>query len=119
MSNTKTMTKVHNFSAGPSILAPETIENCISGIQNFAGTGLSVLEVSHRSKEFVAVVEETKALITDLLNVPEDYEILFLGGGASLQFWMVPFNLLKNKAAYVNTGTWSKKYLKEEAARRG
>lgn len=105
--------KVHNFSAGPSILAPETIEGCVQGIQNFAGTNLSVLEVSHRSKEFVAVVNETKSLIKDLLNVPDGYEVLFLGGGASMQFCMVAFNLLKEKAAYVNTGTWSKKAIKE------
>lgn len=113
MSNTKTMTKVHNFSAGPSIMAPETIENCIAGIQNFANTNLSVLEVSHRSKEFVAVVDEAKALIKDLLNVPAGYEVLFLGGGASLQFCMIAFNLLKTKAAYTDTGTWSSNAIKE------
>lgn len=111
--NTGMSKKVHNFSAGPSILAQETIQNCIKGIENFSGTGLSVLEVSHRSKEFVAVVDETKALIKELLQVPENYEILFLGGGASMQFCMVAYNLLKSKAAYVNTGTWSNKAIKE------
>jgi phosphoserine aminotransferase len=113
MSNTKTMAKIHNFSAGPSILAPETIDNCIAGIRNFANTNLSILEVSHRGKEFVAVVDETKGLIKSLLNVPEDYEIVFLGGGASLQFCMVAFNFLKTKAAYTDTGTWSSNAIKE------
>ncbi len=113
MSNSSTMGKIHNFSAGPSILAPETIDNCVKGLQNFANTGLSVLEVSHRSKEFVAVVDETRGLIKDLLNIPDNYDIIFLGGGASMQFCMVAYNLLKEKAAYINTGTWSKKAIKE------
>lgn len=112
-SNAGMTKKIHNFSAGPSILAPETIQNCIQGIENFAGTGLSVLEVSHRSKEFVSVVEETQSLLRELLNIPNDYEVVFLSGGASMQFCMVGYNLLKNKAAYINTGTWSKKAIKE------
>ncbi len=89
--------KKHNFFAGPSILPDFTIEETIKGIQNFAGTGLSVLEISHRSKEFIAVVEEAQALFKELLNIPEGYSVLFLGGGASTQFLMVAYNLLNKK----------------------
>jgi len=105
--------KKHNFSAGPSILSEYTIKNAAEAVINFAGTGLSVLEVSHRSKEFVAVCDEARALIKELLEVPAGYEVLFLGGGASMQFWMVPFNLLKNKASYLDTGTWASNAIKE------
>jgi phosphoserine aminotransferase len=80
------MSKIHNFSAGPSILPQEAIQACVEGIQNFAGTGLSLLEVSHRGKEFVKVVEDTQAIIKELMDIPDGYEILFLGGGASMQF---------------------------------
>lgn len=107
------MSKVHNFSAGPSILPQEALEASIEGIRNFAGTGLSVLEVSHRGKEFVAVVEETQSLIKELLGVPQDYEVLFLGGGASLQFLMVAYNLLETKGAYLKTGVWAANAVKE------
>jgi phosphoserine aminotransferase len=105
--------KKHNFYAGPSILPQYTIEKSIEGIKDFAGTGLSVLEISHRSKEFVACVSDTMALVKELLEVPEGYKILFLGGGASLQFAMVPMNMLIKKAAYLNTGEWASKALKE------
>lgn len=105
--------KKHNFYAGPSILSEYTIKNTAEAIINFAGTGLSVLEVSHRSKEFVAVIEEARALIKELLDVPAGYTVLFLGGGASLQFCMVPFNLLAKKAAYLETGTWAVNAIKE------
>lgn len=105
--------KKHNFYAGPSILSEYTIKNTIEGIQNFAGTGLSVLEVSHRSKEFQAVVDEATALVKELLNVPEGFSVLWLGGGASLQFCMIPFNLLVKKAAYLDTGTWAHNAIKE------
>lgn len=105
--------KKHNFFAGPSILPQFTIEETIKGIQNFAGTGLSVLEISHRSKEFVAVVEEAQNLFKELLNIPEGYTVLFLGGGASTQFLTVAYNLLNKKAAYLNTGAWSSKAIKE------
>jgi phosphoserine aminotransferase len=88
------MSQLHNFSAGPSILPQEAIDASIEGIKNFAGTGLSILEVSHRGKEFIAVVEEAQATIKELMGVPEGYEILFLGGGASTQFLMVAYNLL-------------------------
>lgn len=99
--------KKYNFYAGPSILSPFAIDQTAEAVKNFAGTGLSLLEISHRSKEFQAVVDEANALVKELLNVPEDYEVLFLGGGASLQFYMMPLNLLKGKASYIDTGTWA------------
>ncbi|MBI9061699.1 MAG: 3-phosphoserine/phosphohydroxythreonine transaminase [Marinilabiliaceae bacterium] len=105
--------KKHNFSAGPSILPDSTIKNSAEAVLNFAGTGLSLLEVSHRGKEFVAVMDEAQALFKELLDIPAGYEVLFLGGGASTQFCMVPYNLLAKKAAYLNTGTWANKALKE------
>lgn len=105
--------KKHNFYAGPSILSEYTIRNTAEAVLDFAGTGLSLLEVSHRSKEFVAVVDEATALIKELLDIPQGYEVVFLGGGASMQFCMVPFNLLKKKAAYLETGTWAANAIKE------
>ncbi|MGP1420909.1 MAG: 3-phosphoserine/phosphohydroxythreonine transaminase [Tannerella sp.] len=103
----------HNFYAGPSILSEYTIKNTADAVLNFAGTGLSLLEVSHRGKEFVAVNDEARALIKELLDVPATHEVVFLGGGASLQFCMVPYNLLKKKASYLDTGTWASKAIKE------
>ncbi|MDD2436644.1 MAG: 3-phosphoserine/phosphohydroxythreonine transaminase [Massilibacteroides sp.] len=105
--------KKHNFYAGPSILSEYTIKNTAAAVENFAGTGLSLLEVSHRSKEFVAVCDEARALIKELLEVPAGYEVVFLGGGASMQFCMVPFNLLNKKASYLDTGTWASNAIKE------
>ena len=105
--------KKHNFYAGPSILSEYTIKNTAAAVENFAGMGLSLLEVSHRSKEFVAVNDEAQALFKELLEIPAGYEVLFLGGGASLQFCMVPFNLLNKKASYLDTGTWASKAIKE------
>ena len=105
--------KKHNFYAGPSILSQYTIKNTAEAVLDFAGTGLSILEISHRSKEFQAVIDEAAALVKELLDVPEGYHVLFLGGGASMQFCMVPFNLLAKKAAYLDTGTWSSKAIKE------
>jgi phosphoserine aminotransferase len=105
--------KKYNFNAGPSILPKETIENTIQAIKNFAGSGLGLMEISHRSKDFQAVMDETVALFKELLNIPEGYSVLFLGGGASLEFCMVPYNLLEKKAAYLNTGTWANKAQKE------
>ncbi len=105
--------KKHNFYAGPSILSEYTIKNTAEAIKDFAGTGLSILEISHRSKEFTAVIEEAQQLIKELLEVPEGYHVLFLGGGASMQFCMVPYNLLKKKAAYLDTGTWANNAIKE------
>ncbi len=105
--------KKYNFNAGPSILPREVIENTAKQILDFNGSGLSLAEISHRAKDFQPVVDEAVALIKELLKVPEGYSVLFLGGGASLEFCMVPYNLLKKKAAYLNTGTWSKKAIKE------
>lgn len=105
--------KKHNFNPGPSILPQETIDGTIEAVKNFAGTGLSLLEVSHRSKEFEAVMNETVALFKELLGIPEGYAVLFVGGGASTQFFHVPYNLLEKKAAYLVTGTWAKKAYKE------
>ncbi|MBD8349465.1 3-phosphoserine/phosphohydroxythreonine transaminase [Dysgonomonas sp. HGC4] len=102
-----------NFSAGPSILPQQTIEETAKAILDFNSSTLSLMEVSHRSKDFIAVMDETIALFKELLNVPEGYSVIFLGGGASLQFCMVPFNLLEKKAAYLNTGTWASKAQKE------
>ena len=90
-----------------------TNEKVIEAVRDFAGTGLSIMEVSHRSKEFVAVMDQTVALFKELLDIPSGYSVIFLGGGASLQFAMVPMNLLEKKAAYVNTGEWAGKALKE------
>lgn len=105
--------KKHNFYAGPSILSEYTIRNTADAILNFADTGLSVLEVSHRSKEFQAVIDEATALVKELLELPQGYSVLFLGGGASMQFCMVPYNLLAKKAAYLQTGTWATNAIKE------
>jgi phosphoserine aminotransferase len=108
-----TKMKKHNFYAGPSILSQYTIRNTADAIIDFAGTGLSLMEVSHRSKEFVAVCDEARSLVKELLDVPPTHEVIFLGGGASMQFCMVPYNLLKKKASYLDTGTWASKAIKE------
>ena len=105
--------KKHNFYAGPSILSQYAIRNTADAVINFADMGLSLLEISHRSKQFQAVVDEAVALFKELLEIPEGYSVLFLGGGASLQFAMVPMNLLKKKAAYLDTGVWASKAIKE------
>ncbi|MDD3788937.1 MAG: aminotransferase class V-fold PLP-dependent enzyme, partial [Petrimonas sp.] len=105
--------KTYNFSAGPSILPQQTIENTAKAIQSFTQGGLSLMEISHRSKEFQAVIDEAQALFKELLQIPDGYHVLFLGGGASLQFCMVPYNLMEKKSAYLNTGTWAGKALKE------
>ena len=107
------MSKVHNFSAGPSILAQSAFEKSIQDIKDFAGTGLSILEVSHRGKEFEKVMAETEQLVRDLLNVSDEYDVLFLQGGASTQFFQIPLNFLKTKAAYTDTGTWAGKAIVE------
>jgi phosphoserine aminotransferase len=109
------MTKVHNFSAGPAILPQSAIDASISALQNFSGTGLSLIEVSHRSKEYEAVVSEATQLVKEILNLGNDYEVIFLQGGASLQFDMIPMNFLPagKSAAYVNTGVWAGRAIKE------
>ncbi len=103
----------HNFYAGPSVLPEYTVEKTAEAVRDFAGTGLSLMSISHRSKEFVAVMDEAQALFKKLLNIPDGYSVLFLGGGASTQFAMIPYNLLNKKAAYLNTGAWAKKAIKE------
>ena len=108
--------KKHNFNAGPSILPREVIEDTAKAILDFNGSGLSLMEISHRAKDFKPVVDEAEALFKELLHIPEGYSVLFLGGGASLEFCMVPYNFLETKAAYLNTGTWSKKAIKEAKA---
>ena len=105
--------KKHNFSAGPSILSPYTIQHTAEGILDLNQSGLSVMEISHRSKDFIAIMDETQQLFKDLLDIPSGYSVLLLQGGASMQFCMVPYNLLQTKAAYLETGVWAKKALKE------
>ncbi|MFM7177680.1 MAG: aminotransferase class V-fold PLP-dependent enzyme, partial [Bacteroidota bacterium] len=105
----------HNFGAGPGILPRKAIEKSAQAILDLNGTGLSILEISHRSKDFDAILAQTKSLVKELLNVPDNYSILFLQGGASTQFSMVPMNLLPvgGKAAYVESGVWASKAAKE------
>ena len=105
--------KKYNFNAGPSMLPREVIENTAKQCLDFQDSGLSLMEISHRAKNFQPVVDEAEALMKELLQVPEGYSVLFLGGGASLEFCMVPYNFLINKAAYLNTGVWAKKAMKE------
>lgn len=105
--------KKHNFNAGPSILPREVIEKAAAAVLDFDGLGLSILEISHRSKEFDAVMDDAVALFRELLNIPDNYKVIFVGGGASTQFFHIPYNLLENKAGYINTGVWSKKAIKE------
>jgi len=107
--------KKHNFSAGPSILSPYTIQHTAEGILDLNQSGLSVMEISHRSKDFMAIMDETQQLFKELLDIPEGYSVLLLQGGASLQFCMVPYNLLKTRAAYLDTGSWANKAIKEAA----
>lgn len=105
--------KKHNFNAGPSILPREVIEQTAQAILDFNGSGLSLMEISHRAKDFQPVVDEAEALFKEILEIPDGYKVLFLGGGASLEFCMVPYNFLIKKAAYLNTGVWAKKAMKE------
>lgn len=105
--------KKYNFGAGPSILPQEVMKATADACVDFQGMGLSLMEISHRTKEFQAVMDEAQALFKELLDIPEGYSVLFVGGGASLEFCMVPYNLLEKKAAYLNTGVWAKKALKE------
>jgi len=109
------MTKVHNFSAGPGILPAEVLQQAANACINFDNLNLSLLEISHRSKNFEAVMLNSRQLVKELLHLDDDFEVIFLGGGASLQFAMVPYNLLKTdgKAGYVNTGVWASKAIKE------
>lgn len=107
--------KKHNFSAGPCILPQSVLKQASEAVINFDNLELSLIEISHRSKNFIVVVDEAVALVKELLNVPEGYSVIFLGGGASLEFCMIPYNLLRvgGKAAYLETGTWAKNARKE------
>ena len=105
--------KKYNFNAGPSMLPREVIENTAKQILDFNGSGLSLMEISHRAKDFQPVVDEAVSLFKELLDIPEGYSVIFLGGGASLQFMQIPANFLIKKDAYVNSGTWAKKAMKE------
>jgi len=110
------MIKKHNFSAGPCVLPKDVIQKASESIMNFNNNSLSLIEISHRSKPFVDVMEKARSLVKELLEIPEGYSVLFLQGGASLEFLMVPLNLMKKengKAAYTNTGTWAKKSITE------
>lgn len=107
--------RIFNFSPGPAVLPYEVLEQASRDIVNFQGLGMGLIEVSHRSKQFIAVMDEAEALLRELMGIPENYKVLFLQGGASSQFFMVPMNLLApgKKATYLNTGTWAKKAIKE------
>lgn len=106
--------KKHNFSAGPCILPPQVLQQGAEAVLDFNGLGLSLIEISHRSKDFVAVMDKARSLVLELLNLEnKGYQALFLQGGASMQFIMTAYNLLENKAGYVNTGTWSSNAIKE------
>ena len=107
--------RIYNFSAGPATLPLEVLEKAGKDIVNFQSTGMGLVEISHRSKEFMAVASEAESLLRELLEIPKNYKVLFLQGGASSQFFMVPMNLLGDgkKATYINTGTWAKKSIKE------
>jgi len=109
------MGKIHNFSAGPAIIDQGVINQTIEALRNFDDTGLSLVEVSHRDKEFLNVLEEAKSIVKELLGLDDDYSVLFLHGGASMQFCMIPYNLLGDNdfAAYLNTGVWAQKAIKE------
>ena len=107
------MKKVHNFTAGPCVLPQQAIDSAIEALKDFKGTGVPVISISHRTKEWEAVMNECRALWKELLNIPEDYEVVFLGGGASMGFLYVAMNFLENKAGYLETGVWAKKALKE------
>ena len=110
------MKKAYNFNAGPCVLPKEAIESAIAAIRDFDNTGIGILEISHRTPGWERIMAETEQLWRDLLNIPEEYAIMFLGGGASTQFFTVAANLLNKKAAYLQTGVWAKKAIKEAKA---
>lgn len=107
------MKVAHNFNAGPCVLPRQAVQAAIDALTDFKGSGMSVIEVSHRSKEWEAVMDECRSLWVELLNIPEGYKVLFLGGGASMQFLYIAMNLLEKKAGYLETGVWAKKAIKE------
>jgi phosphoserine aminotransferase len=105
--------KKYNFNPGPSVLPEFTLKNTAEAVLNLNGSGMSIMEISHRSKDFEAILKEAKDLFRELLGIPSGYSILFLQGGASLQFTMIPYNFLNKKAAYLDSGSWANKALKE------
>ena len=105
--------KKYNFNAGPALLPEFTIKNTAEAILNLNGSGMSIMEISHRSKDFEAILNKAISLMKDILSIPEGYSVLFLQGGASLQFSMVPYNFLNKKAAYLDSGSWASKAIKE------
>lgn len=108
------MARVYNFSAGPSVLPEEVLKEAADEMLDYRGTGMSVMEMSHRSKAFETIINEAEADLRELMNIPDNYKVLFLQGGASQQFAMIPMNLMKNrKAAYIVTGQWAKKAFQE------
>ena len=108
------MSRVYNFSAGPAVLPEEVLKEAANEMLDYKGTGMSVMEMSHRSKAFEEIITEAEKDIRDLMNIPDNYKVLFLQGGASQQFAMIPMNLMKNKVAdYIITGQWAKKAYKE------
>lgn len=109
------MSRVYNFSAGPSCLPEEVLRQAADEMTDYKGTGMSVMEMSHRSKPYQAIIDETEALARELMGIPDNYKVLFLQGGASLQFAMIPMNLMvaHKRAAFMNTGAWSDKAIKE------
>ena len=108
------MERVYNFSAGPAVLPEEVLKECQEEMMNYGGTGMSVMEMSHRSKAFESIINTAEADLRELMNIPDNYKVLFMQGGASLQFSMIPMNLMKNKVAdYIITGQWAKKAFEE------
>ncbi|MGN1226465.1 MAG: aminotransferase class V-fold PLP-dependent enzyme, partial [Candidatus Cryptobacteroides sp.] len=107
------MAKVHVFNAGPCLLPQEVLDGATEAIREFAGTGVSLLSISHRTKEWENIMEQTRQLWKELLKIPQDYEVVFLSSGASMEFLYVAMNYLEKKAAYLDTGVWANKALKE------
>lgn len=108
------MSRVYNFSAGPAVLPEEVLREAAEEMTDYRGTGMSVMEMSHRSQAFASILDEAESDLRDLMNIPQNYKVLFLQGGASLQFAMIPMNLMKNKVAdYIVTGQWAKKAYQE------
>jgi phosphoserine aminotransferase len=105
--------KKYNFNPGPSVLPEFTLKNTAEAVLNLNGSGMSIMEISHRSKDFEAILKEAKELFAELLGIPSGYSVLFLQGGASLQFTMIPYNFLNKKAAYLDSGMWASKAIKE------
>ena len=104
------MARVYNFSAGPAVLPEEVLKEAANEMLDYNGTGMSVMEMSHRSKAFETIITEAEQDLRDIMNIPDNYKVLFLQGGASQQFAMIPMNLMKNKVAdYIVTGQWAKK----------